>query len=257
MSKNLPFTPVHFAGSCDPRYRGAAHQVSLGLLVANALRRGGARLIVNLPPRHGKSRLLAVETALWQMIRVPGSEVVVASYALDLALRHSREARRRLELETFHDLTLASPRCGHRTADSWALSNGSTFKAVGVGGALTGHGADLLILDDLHKDAAEANSATLRQGLWDWLMPILSLRRPRRPNRRRQRRRFDSLCSVPFAGLFRPHAVPRRPHRHPCKPHRLLLDGWPDTGPDGWVGSDRVSLAGENGVLSDNAYAQL
>ena len=101
---------------------------------------------------------------------------MVASYALDLALHHSREARERLYNESFQALTNARIKGDHGCADDWALTNGSSFKAVGVGGSLTGHGADLLILDDLHKDAAEANSPTMRNRVWDWLQSVAMTR---------------------------------------------------------------------------------
>ena len=168
--------PAVFSTSYNPEYQPATPHALLAEQIAARLRQGKARLIVNMPPRHGKSRLCAVETPLWVMVRKPGTESVVASYTLDLALRHSREARDRLASEEFQRLTAAKLRPDHSKAEYWALTNGSSFKAVGVGGSLTGHGADLLILDDLHKDAAESKSPRLRQRVWDWLKTVAMTR---------------------------------------------------------------------------------
>jgi predicted phage terminase large subunit-like protein len=161
---------------CDSKYQEARPHSILAGEIAAKLEQGRARIIVNMPPRHGKSRLFAVETPLWVMVRRPGTESVVASYALDLALRHSREARARLQSEFLRGATTAQLMPDHGQADYWALTNGSSFKAVGVGGSLTGHGADLLILDDLHKDAAESKSPALRQRVWDWLQTVAMTR---------------------------------------------------------------------------------
>lgn len=178
----IPATPSIFAQACDANYQPGVHHAYLAAIVAAKLAKGGARLIVNMPPRHGKSRLFAVETALWQMIQQPGTEAVVASYALDLALRHSREARERVDNEIFRAITPDRIKGDHGGVDYWALSNGSSFKAVGVGGSLTGHGADLLILDDLHKNAAEANSPTMRMRVWEWLQSVAMTRLSPRAN---------------------------------------------------------------------------
>jgi predicted phage terminase large subunit-like protein len=148
----------------------------MAAIVAARIRAGGARVIVNMPPRHGKSRLFAVETPLWWMSQRPNTEVICASYALDLAARHSREARDRFDNERFQLLTGMSVRPDANQVDDWRTNSGSSYKAVGVGGSLTGHGADLLILDDLHNDAAEASSQLMRDRTWDWLLSVAMTR---------------------------------------------------------------------------------
>ena len=151
------------------------HLAVLGRVVASALKRGGARLIINIPPRMGKSRLIAIETALWWAC-LASVEVVVATYALDLSLMHSREARQRIGNEAFQHVCNVRLAGDCARADYWELSNGSSYKAIGVDGGLTGFGAGLLILDDLHKDAAEAYSPTMRQRAWDWVQTVAMTR---------------------------------------------------------------------------------
>lgn len=170
-----PANPASFAQSCDPSYTPDLHHVAIACAVAARLKRGGARIIINMPPRAGKSRLIAVETALWLMCAV-SVEVVAATYALDLSLMHSREARARFDCEAFQAISSVRLSGDCAGADYWQLSNGSSYKAIGVDGGLTGFGAGLLILDDLHKDAAEAYSPTMRQRAWDWVQTVAMTR---------------------------------------------------------------------------------
>lgn len=65
--------PTIFARACDPAYQPGVHHAYLAGLIADKLARGGARLIVNMPPRHGKSRLFAVETPLCTHNEIFGS----------------------------------------------------------------------------------------------------------------------------------------------------------------------------------------
>ena len=109
------------------------------------------RLVISVPPRHGKSRLVSVEWTSWMMGRRPGVEIVLASYSGDLAKEHSRRARERVRTRqwrtVFPDVTEDAEQAA---AANWKLSNGSSYQAVGVGGSLTGRGADILIIDDIH-----------------------------------------------------------------------------------------------------------
>ena len=124
------------------------------------------RLIVSMPPRHGKSLLLSNWTPVWFLANWPTRWVGLASYAADFAETWGRKARDsvlenqdRLGLQIRDDLNRAS---------SWQLTTGGGMMTAGVGGPFTGYGFDLLIIDDPIKNRQEANSATMRQHLWDW-----------------------------------------------------------------------------------------
>jgi predicted phage terminase large subunit-like protein len=167
----LPESPMAFAVACDPGYKPGELHAVLSSFIAASLLQGRARLILNVPPRAGKSRLISIETALWWMLQRPVS-VVCASYSADLATAHSRQARDRFASDILPALSTVRLKSGDAAAHHWTLTNGSSYKAVGVGGSLTGHGADLLILDDLHKDAAQASSPAIRQNVWDWFTAV-------------------------------------------------------------------------------------
>ncbi len=123
------------------------------------------RLIVSMPPRHGKSSLLSHWTPVWYLARWPHKRVGLASYGADFAATWGRRARDSISenpqmgLEVRTDLSSAS---------HWELTAGGGMMTAGVGGPFTGHGFDLLIVDDPVKNRQEANSAVYREHAWEW-----------------------------------------------------------------------------------------
>lgn len=119
------------------------------------------RLMVFMPPRHGKSALSTESFPAWYLERGPARRVILGSYSADLAVKFSRRVRMIASSRMQLDLTRSA-------ADDWETAQGGGVRAVGVGGGVTGMGASLLILDDVVKSAAEANSETIRDMTWDW-----------------------------------------------------------------------------------------
>lgn len=123
-----------------------------------------------MPPRHGKSELCSVRFPAWFLGRNPDKRIVIASYAADLAERFSRQARGVVMGErfaaVFPGVTVAQD---SKSVSAWDLAgHRGGLKAVGVGGPLTGHGADVLLIDDPVKNRQDANSEVYRQSTWDW-----------------------------------------------------------------------------------------
>ena len=124
------------------------------------------RLIVSLPPRHGKSELLSHWTPVWFLANWPHKRVGLASYAADFAEGWGRKARDSVvENQTQMGLRV---RDDLNRASQWQLSAGGGMMTAGVGGPFTGYGFDLLILDDPIKNRQEADSITMRTHLWEW-----------------------------------------------------------------------------------------
>lgn len=120
------------------------------------------RLIVSMPPRHGKSELLSIHAPVWFLERNPKREIISASYAISLSRKFSRKARKLAE-----KVGLAlNPKVAQ--ASEWETAEGGRVYAVGVKGGVAGHGADVLIVDDPIKDVKEASSAVVRENVWDW-----------------------------------------------------------------------------------------
>ncbi len=131
------------------------------------------RLILCMPPRHGKSRLTTILFPAWYLGLWPDRQVISASYGQELADDFGREVRN----------LIASPRHqaifpGCRLSDDSSASRrfatrlGGTYYAVGRGAATTGRGAHLLLIDDPLKDRDEANSEAIRRSLKDWFSQV-------------------------------------------------------------------------------------
>ena len=124
------------------------------------------RLIVSMPPRHGKSEMLSHWTPVWYLANWPSKRVGLASYAAEFAAEWGRKARDSVEE---HEWQLGLQlRADLNRASHWQLITGGGMMTAGVGGPFTGYGFDLMIVDDPIKNRQEANSPTLRQHLWDW-----------------------------------------------------------------------------------------
>ena len=119
------------------------------------------KLMLFIPPRHGKSELVTIRYSLWRLIRDPQTRVIIGAYNQTLAEKFSRKIRR---LSTGR-LALSDDRTA---VQDWETTAGGGVRAVGVGGGITGVGGDLIVIDDPVKSREEANSVTYRDKTWDW-----------------------------------------------------------------------------------------
>lgn len=131
------------------------------------------RLMIFVPPRHGKSMLTSEHLPPWILGRNPHRFVVTATYGQDLADDFGRKVRGQMQDPLYAQIF---PECTV-TADSASVSRINTgqhgaYYAVGVGGALTGRGADILLVDDPHKDRADADSVIMRKRAKDWFQAV-------------------------------------------------------------------------------------
>ncbi len=136
------------------------------------------RLIISCPPRVGKSREVAIEFPTHYLGAHPAHEIAVASYAAGLAVEHSKAARMRIdEDEVYHAIFDTRLREGDNRQDQWRTQQGGAYRAVGIGGGLTGKGFHLGIIDDYHKDYQEAHSQAQRDKVWNWFWSVFYTRR--------------------------------------------------------------------------------
>jgi predicted phage terminase large subunit-like protein len=120
------------------------------------------KLMLFVPPRHGKSEMVTVRYSAWRLERNPGQRVIIGAYNQTLANKFSRKVRR-IAIE--RDLPIDRKRTA---SEEWETLAGGGLRAVGVGAGVTGMGGDLIIIDDPVKNRAEANSATYRDKVWSW-----------------------------------------------------------------------------------------
>lgn len=134
-----------------------------------ALERGDIdRLMITMPPRHGKSELASRRFPAWFMGRHPGKSVIAASYNSDLATDFGRQVRNIVASPEYGRLFETRLAEDSRAANRWNTENGGAYVAAGVGTAITGRGADVLLIDDPLKDRDEADSELQRNKVWDW-----------------------------------------------------------------------------------------
>lgn len=142
-------------------------------------------LMVFMPPQHGKSEIISRTFPAWALGCNPDCKIVGCSYAADLAQQFSRAIQRTLDSEEYAEVFPDTSITGIRGRRQGYLRNVDVFevvdhkgfyKAVGVGGSLTGTPVDIAIIDDPVKDAAEAMSTTYRQRVWDWYNSVLTTR---------------------------------------------------------------------------------
>jgi predicted phage terminase large subunit-like protein len=132
------------------------------------------RLMILMPPRHGKSQIASKLFPAWHMGHHPHHEVMACSYNVSLAIEFSREVRAVLRSDRYAKLfenTKLDPES--QSAEAWKLLSptgvgGGGYFAAGVGGSITGKGAHVLVIDDPIKNAEEASSPEHLQKIWDW-----------------------------------------------------------------------------------------
>jgi hypothetical protein len=133
------------------------------------------KVLITMPPRHGKSRRAARWSILWYLLRHPDHRIMIASYSGDLADDHGRWIRD--AINTWGDQLGLRLRPGSQAANRFDLvGTEGGLVAAGVGGGLTGKGAHVAVVDDPIKDDADAQSPTMRKRLWDWWTSVLNTR---------------------------------------------------------------------------------
>ncbi|MHB1798199.1 MAG: phage terminase large subunit [Vulcanimicrobiaceae bacterium] len=158
---------LDFAALLYPGWQNAAHLDRIASLLEAVERGDLRRLMVNLPPRHGKSVLVAQIFPAWYLGRNPRGNVIEATHGAELAERNSRGARALIQDERWPFASRLS--LDSTSAARWNLLEGGGMYACGVDSSITGRGADVLILDDLQHDSGTEGE---REAAWRWYCEI-------------------------------------------------------------------------------------
>lgn len=160
----------------------------LDLFLVDVIEKRSPRLMLTAPPRHGKSEIASRRFVAYVLGRYPDMSIISTSYSSDLASRLNRDVQRIIEEPTYAKIFPSTKLFGKnvRTVASGAYMRNSdifeivghkgVYRSSGVGGGITGMGAHIAIIDDPFKDRAEADSATIRQNVWDWYTSTLYTR---------------------------------------------------------------------------------
>ena len=126
------------------------------------------RLMLFMPPRHGKSTLASVAFPAWHLGRNPEHEFISCSYSGSLAMAFSRKVRGLLREEGYKSAFKTRLDPQSQSAEAWLTTTGGGYVAAGVGGGITGKGAHILVIDDPVKNRDDAESSNARESTWDW-----------------------------------------------------------------------------------------
>lgn len=157
-----------FTEYTNPAYKAAPHHKLIAEKLEAVARGEIKRLMICMPPRHGKSELASRRFPAWFLGRNAGKQVIAASYNSDLANDFGREVRNIVAAPEFQSLFKTHLAQDSKAANRWHTDAGGMYVAAGVGTAITGRGADILLIDDPFKDRKEADSEIQRKTVWDW-----------------------------------------------------------------------------------------
>ena len=121
------------------------------------------RLIINMPPRHTKSEFASFLLPAWMIGRKPNLKIIQSTHTTELAVRFGRKAKTLMDMPEYKEIFLTRLREDSQAAGKWETEQGGEYYAAGVGSAITGRGADLLIIDDPHSEQDALNVDALEK----------------------------------------------------------------------------------------------
>lgn len=163
---------IDFAIAVDPKYQDTWFHETLGVVLQDAcekVARGeSVRIILECPPRHGKTDIATKKFPAWVLGKYPDWPVIVASYSGDLATEFGQATRDIVASPEYRKIFNTRLRADSKAKGKWKTDQGGGYTAVGVGGAITGKGFKIGIIDDPFKNREEADSETIRESRWSW-----------------------------------------------------------------------------------------
>jgi predicted phage terminase large subunit-like protein len=125
------------------------------------------RLIINMPPRHTKSEFASYLLPSWMVGRKPDLKIIQTTHTTELAIRFGRKAKTLMDSPEYKEVFKTRLREDSQAAGKWETEQGGEYYAAGVGSAITGRGADLLIIDDPHSEQ-DAMNVTALERAYEW-----------------------------------------------------------------------------------------
>ena len=162
---------IEFTRSTYSAYKSDPFHVALADALQQVVEGKLTRLMVFAPPQHGKSQLASVQFPAYWLGKRPNDPVIISSYGARLATTHSYHARNTVASSEFQAIfPNVKVRNDSSAQDFWQIEHPyrGRVMSAGVGGAITGFGALLGIVDDPFENWEQAQSATYREKVWDW-----------------------------------------------------------------------------------------
>ena len=159
---------IQYVKKVWPEFINGAHHTMIAKKFEDIASGKNKRLIINMPPRHTKSEFASFLLPSWIIGRDPRTKIIQTTHTAELAVNFGRKVRNLLDTpeyrNIFDDVRLQAD---SKAAGRWSTNHGGEYFAAGVGGAITGRGADLLIIDDPHSEQ-DALSDTAMEHAYEW-----------------------------------------------------------------------------------------
>jgi predicted phage terminase large subunit-like protein len=156
-----------FVNEVWPTFISGRHHAKMAEAFERVARGECKRLIINMPPRHTKSEFASYLLPAWFLGKFPHKKVIQTAHTAELAVGFGRKVRNLVDQEAYHKIFPGlGLQADSKAAGRWATNKGGDYFAIGVGGAVTGKGADLLIIDDPHSEQ-EATIAETSPEIYD------------------------------------------------------------------------------------------
>jgi hypothetical protein len=163
---------IDFSIATDQNYQDTWFHETLATILQSAkekLERGeNVRIILTVPPRHGKTELTTKKFPAWILGDHPEWPIIVSSYSTDLAVDFGHGTRDIMQSGSYQKIFNTKLRADTKAKGKWMTEQGGGYTATGVGGAITGKGFKIGIIDDPFKNREEADSETIRESRWNW-----------------------------------------------------------------------------------------
>lgn len=163
---------IPFAQVIDHKYKVNWHHDLIARAIEEATKtvESGkqARIILELPPRHGKSDLASIKAPAWILGKHPDWPVIIASYSADLAIGFGQATRDVMTEDEYKFIFNTRLRTDAKAKGNWLTDQRGGYTASGVGGTITGKGFKVGIVDDPIKNREEADSEVIREKIWKW-----------------------------------------------------------------------------------------
>ena len=163
---------IKFVKAMWPEFIEGRHHIKMAEAFQKVAAGEIKRLIVNMPPRHTKSEFASYLLPAWFLGRFPNKKIIQTSHTAELAVGFGRKVRNLVGSDQYKEVfPTVHLQSDSKAAGRWNTNAGGDYFAIGVGGAVTGKGADLLIIDDPHSEQeaiiAETNPEVYDK-VYDW-----------------------------------------------------------------------------------------
>jgi len=167
-----------FIAAIDKQYKFGTHLKRLGSLLMDVEQDVKSRIAVSMAPRMGKSQMISIYYPAWYLGRHPDHKVIVASHTADLALVMARKVRNLINTPEYKSIFPATAIASDaKAAGQWNTTRGGEYFSIGVGGALAGRGANLIIADDpLSEQDIKSGNTTSLDATYEWFSAGLRTR---------------------------------------------------------------------------------